>query len=219
MVVRIIASIVGLIFLGLAIWQSNEHLIPPVPKPVVPATETPSPAPHQRILRAPINITMYFSPSGFMGDGERGLQNLQINTAYRGSHDPDDTDGHCIRIAYQPGSKGFAGIYWLHPDSNFGDQPGSRIEGAQRIVFWARGENGGEIVEFKAGGNMAPNRRYQDSFEVSIGPISLTRDWERYEIDLSGQNLSNVLGAFAWIATKAANPDGLTFYLDNIRYE
>lgn len=40
-----------------------------------------------------------------------------------------------------------------------------------------------------------------------------------YAIDLKGQSLDNVIGAFAWIARKSDNPTGLVFYLDDISYE
>ncbi|MBW2038003.1 MAG: hypothetical protein JRI46_00155 [Deltaproteobacteria bacterium] len=172
-----------------------------------------------RTLHAPFDMPSYFYPSGWMGDGESGTRYIQLNTTFRESPRLGDTDSACIKIRCQPGPKGWAGIFWQYPDSNWGDQPGSKIVGATRIVFWAKGEIGGEIVEFKAGGIRAPNKRYRDSFEVSRGRISLPRDWARYEISLSGQNLSHVIGAFAWVATRDANPNGLTFYIDDIRYE
>ena len=91
--------------------------------------------------------------------------------------------------------------------------------GAKNITFWARGEKGGEIVEFKAGGIRDSKKIYRDSFEFSTNNIILSDNWKRYEIDLARQDLSHVIGAFAWVATKDANPQGLVFYLDDIRYE
>jgi hypothetical protein len=174
----------------------------------------------QPALRTPFDVTLYFRPSGWMGDGEKGTRYVQLNTGFTNCNRSDDTDGICIQINYQPDphGKGWAGIYWQYPDGNWGDQPGRRIAGAQRIVFWAKGERGGEIVEFKAGGINDPNKPYQDSFEVARR-IRLNREWSRYEIPLSGQDLSHVIGAFAWVASRDANPGGVTFYLDDIRYE
>jgi hypothetical protein len=52
------------------------------------------------------------------------------------------------RIEYKQGpEKGWAGLYWQHPDNNWGDEPGVDLTGAKRISFYARGERGGEIVE------------------------------------------------------------------------
>ncbi len=170
-------------------------------------------------LRAPFDMTLYFYPSGWMGDGELGTRHVQLNTGFCECQRTGDTDGICIKISYQPGPRGWAAIYWQYPDSNWGGQPGRRIVGATRIAFWAKGEIGGEIVEFKAGGISAHNKPYRDSFEVSRGRINLTTYWTRYEITLSGEDLSHVIGAFAWVASRDANPDGLMFYIDDIRYE
>ncbi|MDP3297127.1 MAG: hypothetical protein Q8N09_05975 [Thermodesulfovibrionia bacterium] len=170
-------------------------------------------------LQAPFDMTLFFYPSGWMGDGEYGTRYIQLNTAFKECNRTGDTDGLCIKISYQPNKKGWAGIYWQYPDSNWGDQRGRRIMGDRRIIFWAKGERGGEVVEFKAGGINAPNKPYRDSFEVFRGRIVLTGEWRRYEISLSGQDLSNVIGAFAWVASRDTNPGGVTFYLDDIRYE
>jgi len=72
-------------------------------------------------------------------------------------------------------------------------------------------------VEFKAGG--VTGRHHEDSFEVGLGSVSLTADWRQYSISLQGASLANVIGGFAWVATSASNPGGVTFYLDAIRYE
>ena len=164
-------------------------------------------------LRAPFDVTLFFYPSGWMGD----IEHIQLNTGFRCNR-PNDADGICIKITYRPGSKGWAGVYWQYPKNNWGEKAGRRITGARAIVFWAKGEKGGEIVEFKAGGISDPSKPYRDSFEVARR-IRLTNNWVRYEMTLSGQDLSNVIGAFAWVASKDANPDGLTFYIDNITYE
>ena len=40
---------------------------------------------------------------------------------------------------------------------------------------------------------------YKDSFAATTGPVRLTTLWRRYEMNLRGQNLTSVIGAFAWI--------------------
>ena len=179
-------------------------------------------APKPITLNAPFLVASYFYPSGWMGDGEssEGKKFIQVNTDFTDCNRPDNADGLCIQIKYRPNpeGRGFAGIYWQYPDKNWGGQVGRRITGAQRIVFWSRGENGGEVVEFKAGGINGREMKYQDSFEVAQR-LRLKREWSRYEIPLAKQDLSNVIGAFAWAAARDANPNGLTFYLDDIRYE
>ena len=87
------------------------------------------------------------------------------------------------------------------------------------MTFWARGENGGEVVEFKAGGIDGPSTKHKDSFVVTTGAITLGAEWRQYTLNLAGQDLSSVIGGFCWIASKNRNPDGLIFYLDDIQYE
>lgn len=153
----------------------------------------------------PVDIDVYFYPSGWMGDGEYGRRYITFTR----------TAEH-IKITYTPGPKGWAGIYWQYPDKNWGAQPGRNLRGVQRLTFWAKGERGTEIVEFKTGG--IRGQTYKDSFEKSLGRIKLSQEWKQYEIDLTDQDLSSVIGAFAWIASKDANPDGLTFYLKGIYF-
>lgn len=99
----------------------------------------------------------------------------------------------CIKITYsplEPANYGWAGIYWLYPDKNWGEYPGHCIFGADSLIFWAKGESGGEQVEFKIGGiNQFPGhdqtKPYQDSCELlSTGIISLSQYWKKYAIDL-----------------------------------
>ncbi|MFQ5456472.1 MAG: hypothetical protein ACE5EA_09785 [Nitrospirota bacterium] len=68
----------------------------------------------------------------------------------------------------------------------------------------------GRKKEYVSGNPVSNNRGYSDN--------NISHNY-RYEISLSGQDLSHVIGAFAWIATRDANPDGLTFYIDDVRYE
>src|SRR6266404_2661022 len=60
--------------------------------------------------------------------------------------------------------------------------PAKQIQSASKVIFWAAGQKGGEIVEFKAGG--VTGKTCQDSFEASTGQIALTKEWKRYEIPL-----------------------------------
>lgn len=166
-----------------------------------------------------LDIARTFIPSGFMGDGEKGKDYVQVKPVTGEKRRPGDDDDMCIKISYQPGPVGWAGVYWLHPPNNWGDQPGRQMRGSTKLVFWAAGMKGGEIVEFKSGGISSPGKKYKDSFEATLGSIALTREWKRYEIDLRGKDLSSVIGGFAWVATGEANPGGLIFYLDAMHLE
>ena len=161
------------------------------------------------------NDSNFFIPSGWMGDyADLTLQADNTNNPYAGTT--------CIKITYKNRASGgarWAGIYWQNPASNWGnlEKGGINLTGVRKLTFWARGEKGGErIEEFKMGGISGP---YPDSATASIGPLILTPEWKQYAIDLVGKDLSHVIGGFAWSANLDNNPNGCTFYLDEIRYE
>lgn len=49
--------------------------------------------------------------------------------------------------------------------------------------------------------------------------ITLRKAWKKYSIDLTGADLSRVIGGFGWTIKYQSNPNGATFYLDSIRFE
>ncbi len=130
----------------------------------------------------------------------------------------------------------FGGFYFLNgilpsgstsPEANWGTvaSAGVDLSGVSKLTFWARGAVGGEVVNFFVGGvgrdpvtgqSTAP---FPDSTPVVRKAVTLTTDWTRYEIDLRGRDLSYVLGGFGWDASVRANGGGITFYIDDIRYE
>ncbi|MBI4309610.1 MAG: hypothetical protein HY591_04690 [Candidatus Omnitrophica bacterium] len=113
---------------------------------------------------------------------------------------------------------GWAGVYWLQPANNWGDQKGFDLTGAKRLVFWAKGEKGGEVLIFKMGG-VGLGRQFPDTDAVATEPVTLFKDWKEYSIDLKDKKLSNIAGGFAWVGSAKDNPQNITFYLDNIHYE
>lgn len=156
----------------------------------------------------------HFIPSGWMGD----YGDLRLDE--RSQDDPADGKT-CMKISYSgqgAQSMGWAGMYWQEPRNNWGDKAGGfNLSGMKRVTFWARGAKGGEeIASFKVGGISG---LHHDTGSAEIGPIVLTQDWKQYVIDLSDMDLSHIAGGFAWAASAQANPAGMTFYLDNIRFE
>ena len=158
-----------------------------------------------------------FTPSGYMPTGEC----LTLDDSWQ--YDPKEGKTS-IRVVYDvecsKQSRKWAGIYWQNPPDNWGDRKGGyNLTGAIRLVFWAKGEMGGErIEEFRVGG-IGSNALYPDSDTAFIGPVILTTEWKKYTIDLRGKDLSYISGGFAWTANVDSNPHHCTFYLDDIRYE
>lgn len=130
----------------------------------------------------------------------------------------------------------FGGFYFLNgvlppgavaPEPNFGEVPGAGVDltGATTLSFWARGAVGGERVEFFMGGvgrnpnSGQPIAPYPDSTPVLTRAVTLGPTWQRYSIDLTGKDLSYVLGGFGWVASALNNPAGAVFFIDDIQYE
>src|SRR5579871_1598838 len=157
----------------------------------------------------------HFAPSGWMGD----YGDIRLNDQWR---QPGIAGAKtAIRISYTAQARqnnGWAGIYWQNPANNWGSRPGGyNLNGMHKLLFKARGDKGGETVEeFKVGGITGD---YADSGSAAIGPITLAKDWKEHEINLDGQELSSITGGFCWTMTRDHNPDGATFYLDDIRFE
>ena len=161
--------------------------------------------------KAPDN---HYIPSGWMGD----FGDMKFNKDFMEKPHSGTTS---IQIIYNnnatQGAR-WAGIYWQNPPNNWGTRPGGYdLTGAKKLTFWARGDKGGErIEEFKVGGITG---EYADSDVAGIGPVVLTADWQQFTIDLEGKDLSSISGGFCWATNLDVNPEGATFYLDDIRYE
>lgn len=174
-----------------------------------------------------------FFPSGAMGDfSNSGADYYFRESPYAGST--------CIKIAYEakPGQAyGWAGLYWQYPPNNWGNIPKAYdLTGATKLTFWARGKYGREVInKFQVGGISG---KYRDSGVISIGPVILSKQWRKYTINLRKMDnsiiiskedkecwpfmnpLSRIIGGFCWATSLRANRDqGITFYLDEIRFE
>jgi hypothetical protein len=132
----------------------------------------------------------------------------------------------------------FGGWYFLNgtltgtqvvPSANFGTVPNAGVDltGATQLTFWARGERGGEQIEFFMGGvgydpsSQMPNAPFPDSTPRIPPPrtiTTLTQQWQQYTIDVSKANLTYILGGFGWVAAAANNPSGANFWVDDIQY-
>jgi predicted small lipoprotein YifL len=156
----------------------------------------------------------HYIPSGWMGD----YGDIKFNDA---SPDKPYSRKNSIKIVYTAKKKqgaGWAGVYWQDPANNWGNLKGGYdLTGAKKLTFWARGDKGGEIItEFKMGGI---NGEHSDTASASIGPIQLTPEWKQYTIDLKDEDLSLVIGGFSFVISSVENPDGATFYMDDIAFE
>ena len=187
----------------------------------------------------------HFYPSGWMGDIML-LGNVPSNSILDENCKDNPVEGlTCIRASYplilstHEARDGFAGIYWLHPDENWGELPGydltryTNTMGRESVYlkFWVRGETGREAIYFHSGGidKMSSEPRiyfFKDRFEIREcdgsrydGLLRLEDNWEEYSFDLTRKDLSCVIGPFCWSAERNRNSTTTTFYIDNIRME
>jgi exo-beta-1,3-glucanase (GH17 family) len=160
----------------------------------------------------------HYAPSGFMGD----IADLTLNT--RNSEAPFKGRA-AIQVVYRPdrrSAKRWAGIYWQDPPGNWGTRDGGfDLSWSTVLTFHARGRRGGEAVELFAGGLGSAKDAYRDSLfpKRTTDVVHLTRDWQRYTIDLRGRDLSRVAGGFGLALSAANNPQGAEIFLDEIAYE
>ena len=110
-------------------------------------------------------------------------------------------------------------------DGQTGGQ-GLDLTGAAELRFYARGETGGEKVEFWTAGfgydgewgtKVVP---FPDSAKKqSLGYVTLTNQWKEYTIDLRNIDTSYIICGFGFVLSGDKSQRGTSvFYLDEIRF-
>jgi hypothetical protein len=137
-----------------------------------------------------------------------------------------DSENHCdfcIAMEYTPGPSGRAIVaLWNSEPLDLGS--------AKKLVFSARGENGGErLVTYAAGSDVA-NRLADASSTIpensgladvrfsASKDLTLTTQWQRYEMDLENTDLSQVTHAFAFEILEGNGDEKQVAYIDSIYF-
>ncbi len=154
------------------------------------------------------------APSGWMGD----YRDLRLDQKW--TNQPH-SGVSCMKFTYTAEGSRYAnmvGVMWQHPANNDGSLDGGKdLRGAKKVTFWARGEKGGEFIHaFTFGGTIGA---YPDTDKTVLADIYLDTEWTPYEMDLSGLDLSYISSFFGWATGRFNNPEGMVFYLDDIRIE
>jgi exo-beta-1,3-glucanase (GH17 family) len=175
------------------------------------------------------NPENHFAAGGWMGDYEKFSFNICLP-------DGKQWPGTVMQVSYRPdntNTNGWAGVYWLEPDGNWGTIPeaGYDLSPYKQLIFEARAEKPGTQIKFFVGGvstndqsTPLPNPSSIKTPVLAIeadpvdGYINLTDTWQEYHVDLSNVDLHQVIDGFGWAAERARTPDGAVFYLDNIRF-
>ena len=172
-----------------------------------------------------------YSPSGWMrgptGWNGETESRFTITHPSEGAH----SGATCMRIEWRPERDDeWAGVYWQYPDKNWGEFRGLDLSGATQLTFWARGETGCEVVEFKFAGIDCRAQSESDHPNESRAPcnfVDSSKALTTRTVILSPM-LATILDQLALPKTvqrdwrvrvggdSVPNPGGTVIYLDDI---
>lgn len=163
----------------------------------------------------------HYTASGKMGD----TGDIEVNPAF----EIPETGETCVEVTYRREGQGpcecnygppcdWAGIYWLEPANNWGQDAaladaGFDLSGYETLQFRVKADKDC-TAEFKIGGIAEP---YGDSLTYPISEVvGLTTAWQQVSLKLRG-DLSHIIGGFCVVFKKAQVPaGGCRVYLDDI---
>lgn len=155
---------------------------------------------------APPNV---YAASGYMGNSTA----VRMNENYQ---DSPHTGKTCLKVSYESNSA-WGGVLWQSPANDWDGLQlgGADLTGASELEFWARGDSGGEVVNFVFG-VLDGNQLYRDSAKGELNDVVLKDEWVRYRFPLTGLDLRRIKTGFGWSLAGQGKP--VTFYLDDIRF-
>jgi hypothetical protein len=146
---------------------------------------------------------------------EKGGDAIGGSSYFRMDEEFVDAENHCdfcIAVEYTPGPNGkaFVALWNSEPLD---------LYGADKLVFSARGEKGGErLVTFAAGSGAGGLLGEEGGMFAASKDLILTEEWQRYEIDLESADLSKVTHAFAFEILKGNEGEKQVAYIDSIYF-
>lgn len=170
-------------------------------------------------LKVPLPCVLYsncedsgepaFAPSGWMGS----YDSIEFDDCWKESPRSGES---CVKVTFSD-ARGWGGIAWQSPANNWGDEEGGiDLTGAKKLTFWARGDKGGEMVEFKMG-IIPRNKPFFDTGKATLGRVKLEKTWTKFEMPLEGKDLSRIMTGFVFSVKGRTEP--VVFYIDDIIYE
>lgn len=154
------------------------------------------------------NQTVY-AASGFMGNA--GAIGMKLDAT-----DKPHSGKTCLEVKYNS-TKEWGGVLWQSPANDWdGAKPGgANLTGAKSLEFWARGDAGGEVVNFVMG-VLDGAQAYPDTAKAELPNVKLSKEWQKFTMPLNGRDLSRIKTGFGWSLAAQGKP--VKFYLDDIRY-
>ncbi|HXD00901.1 MAG TPA: hypothetical protein VN048_16285 [Verrucomicrobiae bacterium] len=187
----------------------------------------------------PAHPPMPFSPYGWSSDATNLTELIHVDLDCRENPNPDskiamstETE-QCIRVHVDWKDATWISIAFISGPAKppwWGETNRGRyfdLSGLakKKLVFYARGEHGGEIIQAQMG--MLGDKPFGDSLHNPVigQEMKLTQDWVRQEIDLkdlSPADLAHICNGFGVIverANQSGSPTETQFYLDDIYFE
>jgi hypothetical protein len=106
----------------------------------------------------------------------------------------------CMMVKYVPGTTGVAAIAFKSPTA-------LDLTNIKRIVFFVKGELGGENLKFVALGKpssslLPPTPPFTNLHFGVVSQANLTNNWQRYQLSFSGADLTGITDPFGIIVNK-----------------
>ncbi|MDD5504437.1 MAG: hypothetical protein PHV77_03880 [Candidatus Omnitrophica bacterium] len=167
-------------------------------------------------------LANHFNPSGWMNYNGQFSVNPKCKSVI--PYSPP----HCFEITWNgnEGSDGWTwgGIQWLEPadiwekNGKSATHNGYDLRGASALTFWARTN-----TDNKRGLSIGiyMGNTWDSCKQTSTDWVSLSTQWKKFSIYVSGRNMSNVTGGLAIVfdSEHDPEPEGCVIYIDDIKFE
>jgi len=161
----------------------------------------------------PLEITQFYKEFESEGDTDSGAEHLKI---YENVIDTQRHCEFCIAFVYTPGPVGETEVAFSSMVKGFD------LSGAKKVSFYVMGDEGDEVVTLKvAGKKKLPTVIEQKSkeFAVSTKPIKLEKQWQKLEIDLQNEDLTDVTYPFGIQFKDVKKGEPVVMFVKWIMYE
>jgi len=164
----------------------------------------------------PVEIDQHYSFDERAGDAQLPFGFLKVHDGFI---DTERNCEFCIRVEYVTGPEGVAGMA-------FKSDQGFDLSTVKKVTFYAMGQDGGEVIKFKAAGKKVDNKEVSDieifknvKFDKTTKEVTLTTDWKRFEIDLSNSDLNGITHPFGFEISKDKNKADSVIFIKGVKYD
>jgi hypothetical protein len=169
---------------------------------------------HRSVIVYSSGFSAYY-PGGKIGD----FADISIDAEFK---DNSRARRSPLRIDYRPNPAsplGWTGVYFLYPDGNWGQFPGRNLSGATKLSFWVCADRDMPAEFFLGGINDPRFANFDTSPAISTGAVAVNATWQRHEIDLTGHDLSSIIGGFGVVMRREQDARSSSLFLDDVEID